>query len=134
MNRMREARASSLVLLAGILSAGAFVCGLSGCRGAQPSGHIFSGSLPHLDDASAQAAGLSPSEKDEAAQLYAIKCVRCHKSYDPSDYTEAQWQSWMSKMSRKAHLDRDQQTLLSRYLSAVRAATPRNDAKISPDS
>ena len=67
------------------------------------------------------AAGLSPVHAQEARRLYDAKCLRCHKSYDPRAYSGRQWDSWMSKMSRKARLDTGQQDLLVRYLRAVRS-------------
>jgi hypothetical protein len=83
-------------------------------------GHESKSRLPVVDAATAQAAGLKPAQIDEAANLYTAKCLRCHKSYDPRAYTDKQWQTWMSKMSRKARLDSAQQDLLGRYLKAVR--------------
>ena len=80
-----------------------------------------------LKESSAEAvrgAGLSPGTADEALKLYEGTCTRCHKSYDPHAYTPQQWESWMTKMSRKAHLDKEQQDLLARYLGAVRATSP----------
>jgi hypothetical protein len=78
----------------------------------------------------AEAVGLKPAQIDEAAKLYTAKCLRCHKSYDPRAYTDKQWQTWMSKMNRKAHLDSAQQDLLGRYLKAVRdtPVSPNRDA------
>jgi hypothetical protein len=78
------------------------------------------GRLPPVDAAAAQTVGLNLEQVDEASKLYNAKCLRCHKSYDPRTYTDKQWQIWMSKMNRKAHLDSAQQELLGRYLKAVR--------------
>ena len=78
------------------------------------------GHLPAVDQATAQAAGLKPAQIDEASRLYTSKCLRCHKGYDPRSYSDSQWQTWMSRMSRKARLDSGQQDLLTRYLKAVR--------------
>ncbi len=94
--------------------------GLAGCRTAPPSRKPNS-SVPVLDAASAQAAGLSLQEAGAAASLYTAKCARCHKFYDPTSYNDADWRSWMTKMTKKARLKPDQQQLLSRYLDAFRA-------------
>src|SRR5215467_2420045 len=76
--------------------------------------------LPAVDAATAQRACLKSDQLDEASNLHTAKCLRCHKPYDPRSYSESQWQTWMSKMSRKARLDTAQEDLLSRYLKAVR--------------
>ena len=102
-----------LLLLAGIA--------LAGCQ-TEPSSHArVSGTVPQLEPASAAAAGLSPADASTAKDLYVAKCARCHKFYDPAQYDQAEWGSWMRKMSRKARLKPEQQDLLSRYLGAYRA-------------
>ncbi len=93
-----------------------------GCRSAPPRGRTGSGVIPILDPNAASAAGLSAPEASQALQLYTAKCVRCHQSYNPAAYGEAQWRSWMTKMSKKAKLTSEQDKLLSRYLAAYRAA------------
>ena len=104
--------------------------GLASCASSSRSRQGPSGPLPVADAGAARAAGLSTVQTNEALKLYAAKCIRCHKSYDPHAYTSVQWQNWMSKMSRKAHLDAGQDHLLARYLQAVRAtATPDNNPK-----
>jgi hypothetical protein len=79
---------------------------------------------PVVSIAAAQAAGLSSAELTKATQLYTTKCMRCHKSYEPSGYSQVEWDSWMIKMQKKAHLTREQQSLLSQYLTASRAVSP----------
>jgi hypothetical protein len=49
--------------------------------------------------------------------------MRCHKSYDPTAYSQPDWDSWMVKMRKKAHLAPEQDELLSRYLNAYRGTT-----------
>ena len=67
-------------------------------------------------------AGLSAAEIVTARKLAALKCARCHKFYDPTNYSHAEWRSWMTKMSRKARLKPEQDELLSRFLEVVRTA------------
>lgn len=69
----------------------------------------------------AERAGMSPGEIARAADLYALKCARCHKFYDPAAYDAAEWRTWMGKMSRKSKLLPDEDQLLNRYLDAWRA-------------
>ena len=68
----------------------------------------------------AERAGMSSDAISQATKLYTLKCARCHKFYDPADYSDAEWQSWMAKMSKKSRLKPDQEQVLSRYLEASR--------------
>jgi mono/diheme cytochrome c family protein len=70
----------------------------------------------------ANTVGLSNEEVGQGPKLFAAKCARCHPLYDPAAYTDAEWDRWMSKMSKKAHLKTDQQEILSRYLGAFRTS------------
>ncbi len=99
---------------------------LAGCQNACPGRRVASSSVPILDAALASAAGLSAQEAGDAASLYTAKCARCHKFYDPAGYSDDEWRSWMTRMSRKARLKPEQQELLSRYLNSFRG---RRDAQ-----
>jgi Dihaem cytochrome c len=60
----------------------------------------------------------STSNESTAGQkLYVAKCAKCHKFYDPAKYSEADWQMWMMKMSKKAKLKPQQEAEVSRYIS-----------------
>lgn len=60
----------------------------------------------------------SPSKESAAGQkTYVAKCAKCHKFYDPAKYSEADWQMWMAKMSKKAKLKPQQEQELSRYIA-----------------
>lgn len=82
------------------------------------------GSAPLLDPASAQNSGMTPQSISAARKLYTTKCLRCHKSYDPAQYSQPQWESWMMKMRIKARLSPEQDRLLSQDPQAYRAAAP----------
>ena len=69
----------------------------------------------------AERAGMSPGEIAHAADLYTLKCAKCHKFYDPAAYRETEWRTWMTKMSKKSKLEADEASLLTRYLDASRA-------------
>jgi mono/diheme cytochrome c family protein len=71
----------------------------------------------------AGAADLSAEQKRAAQAIYDIKCAKCHKFYHPADYTQADWDMWMGKMSRKAKLKPAQRELLSKYLQGFREKT-----------
>jgi hypothetical protein len=81
--------------------------------------------------ASKLAAGdkLSATELSAARKLSAVKCAKCHKFYEPADYSRAEWAEWMEKMRRKAKLKPEQFDLLSRYLEEARANGTRVGGK-----
>jgi hypothetical protein len=106
------------VIAAGLL----LFCAMSGCTGAAKSSRSGSGPVLPRDVLPANPTGLSDSEFQRATRLHANKCARCHKFYNPAPYTEAAWNSWMTKMGKKAHLKPDEQALLVRYLSGFRTS------------
>lgn len=55
-----------------------------------------------------------------ARTLYIAKCASCHKFYPPGNYSEAEWNSWMRKMSRKAKLKPTEEETLRNYLRLFR--------------
>ncbi len=89
------------------------------------------GSAPLLDPAAAQNSGMTGRSVSAARKLYTTKCMRCHKSYDPAEYSQPQWESWMTKMRTKARLSPEQDRLLSQYLEAYRAASPLAHTNLS---
>src|SRR5438552_1661968 len=81
----------------------------------------------------ARATDLPPGEPTVARKLYIAKCARCHKFYDPAEYSGEKWQMWMGKMSKKAKLKPEQQEMLSRYIeSTFRAPEKTNRAPVKP--
>ena len=77
----------------------------------------------------AAAEKLSASELAAARKLSTVKCAKCHKFYEPVDYTRDDWATWMEKMRRKAKLKPEQFDLLSRYLEDARASGKRLGTK-----
>ena len=69
----------------------------------------------------AKADELTPKEVAAGRKVYVAKCAKCHKSYEPKSYNEADWGRWMESMSRKSKLKTDQDKLLRRYLDDYRA-------------
>ena len=105
----------------------AFVLGVSCCLASAMFSGCVSGSgsgavVPAPTEAAnaAARAGIAPGEIARAADLYALKCARCHRFYDPAAYPDAEWTVWMAKMSRKSRLIREDEALLGRYLDAWR--------------
>ena len=75
----------------------------------------------------AGAADLPPPDVMAAGRkLYTVKCARCHKFYNPANYSDAKWREWMDKMSKKAKLKPDQKQILSEYLETFRTETKPN--------
>jgi len=107
-----------LIFAIGVVAVAAEVMG---CKSSQTvSRNEATHAISEIADA-ARVAGLADEEIARAQKLYIAKCARCHKFYDPVKYNDAEWHSWMNKMSKKARLKADQEKLLSRYLEAFRA-------------
>ena len=113
--RRRGLGFSAALVLAGALAA---------CRSVAPGGR--GDLLP--PDLPTGAAVVSDEEIRLARDLYVAKCAKCHRFYHPADYPEAEWTSWMKKMSRKSKLKPDEEELLSRYLVAFRLVAPTDKA------
>lgn len=64
---------------------------------------------------------LSPKDLAAARKIYVAKCAKCHRFYEPKDYSAADWRMWMEKMNRKSKLKPEQASLLNRYLDDYRA-------------
>ena len=77
----------------------------------------------------AAAEKLSAGDLAAARKLSAVKCIKCHKFYEPADYSQAGWAEWIEKMRRKAKLKPEQFDLLSRYLEEARASGKRVGGK-----
>src|SRR5581483_11289623 len=72
--------------------------------------------------------GPTPSPLIATRKLYISKCARCHKLYDPTKYSDAAWNGWMDKMSRKAKLTAEQKETLARYIETIRSGPTTNVA------
>ena len=90
------------------------------------------GAVPYLEDAAAQAAGLSAREVKDASKLYTAKCMRCHKSYEAKAYPQPQWDAWMAKMSKKPALAREQSLLTPATCSTVPRRPRRGQKPTAP--
>jgi cytochrome c5 len=107
-------------------------CAVVCAQGAEPSAKRGSNAAPALEAAAAQATGLGADQVKACQKLYLNKCMRCHKSYEPSGYSQTEWESWMRKMRKKAHLTPAQNEMITRYLDACRTSLPVTKAKV-PD-
>jgi hypothetical protein len=75
---------------------------------------------PRVIEQRVQTIGWSAKDARQATSLYALKCGRCHKFYDPAAYAAADWDLWMVKMGKKARLTSNEQETLSTYLATAR--------------
>ncbi len=50
--------------------------------------------------------------------LYAENCIKCHKSFNPSDFTEKQWRHEVPPMAKKAKIDSEKENLILAYVLA----------------
>ncbi|MES2574613.1 MAG: cytochrome c [Bacteroidota bacterium] len=54
----------------------------------------------------------------EGKTLYENSCVKCHKLYDPKEYSQEDWAPILIRMQKKAHLDDAQITSISHYINS----------------
>jgi hypothetical protein len=83
----------------------------------------------------AASAAEAPALKDQIAarKIYVAKCAKCHRFYEPTDYTDADWRLWMGRMNRKSKLNAKQADLLNRYLDAYRAGVLPGKPEAKPE-
>jgi hypothetical protein len=67
------------------------------------------------------ATDLTPKDEATAKKLYSLKCAKCHDSYNPANYNDADWHSWMAKMKKKSRLNSTDYDLVLRYTDLLRA-------------
>src|SRR4029434_4622173 len=60
--------------------------------------------------------GVAPETVAAGRNVYVVKCARCHLFHNTAEYSDADWRDWMRKMSRKARLTADQESLVGDYL------------------
>ncbi len=78
-------------------------------------------------------AGEPSIDQTAGKRLYIGRCAKCHKLYDPAKYSDAQWQRWMDKMSRKAKLQPTERQVVSSYIeTALRHPEPALLKKVCP--
>ena len=84
----------------------------------------------------ANADELTLKELTAARKVYVAKCAKCHRFYEPTNYSEYDWRTWMEKMNKKSKLKGEQAGLLTRYLDAYRAGRlpgkPQDKPKSTP--
>ncbi len=49
-------------------------------------------------------------------ELFIENCGKCHKLYNPLEFTDEQWRTNVNKMQKKAHITDEQKELVYQYL------------------
>ena len=79
---------------------------------------------------------LTLKELTAARKIYVAKCAKCHRFYEPKNYSENDWRTWMEKMNKKSKLKEEPAGLLTRYLNTYRAGQlpgkPQDKPKSTP--
>jgi cytochrome c len=73
---------------------------------------------------------LPAGETETGRKIYYAKCAKCHKFYDPKQYSDEEWNMWMGKMKKKAKLSDEQERMLLTYIDT----TLRGDGKTQKSS
>lgn len=64
-----------------------------------------------------KAVELTP-ELAEGKNLYENSCVKCHKLYEPKEYTKTEWTPILVKMGKKAKLNETQMASITNYIDS----------------
>jgi len=64
---------------------------------------------------------LSPKDIEKARKIYFAKCAKCHRFYEPKDYSDEEWDKWIKSMARKSKLKPDQEKVLIQFLKEYRS-------------
>lgn len=57
-------------------------------------------------------------ELAEGKSLYENSCARCHKLYEPKEYTKTEWTPILIKMGKKAKLNETQMASITNYIDS----------------
>lgn len=69
-----------------------------------------------------------PDDGSAGAKIYIRSCGKCHEFYEPSKYTQAEWDKWMVKMRRKSKLkpvDFDEVLAFTQTLRSGKSEAPK---------
>jgi cytochrome c5 len=64
----------------------------------------------------AKALDLTPEKLAEGKNLYENSCARCHKLYEPKQFTQKEWKPILISMQKKAKLDDVKMASVSNYI------------------
>jgi mono/diheme cytochrome c family protein len=63
---------------------------------------------------------LSFRGESDGGKIYVQKCAKCHELHPPSEYSQPEWDKWMSKMRRKSKLKPNDFQAVQEYTQALR--------------
>lgn len=75
-----------------------------------------------VDLARTQWADMNMNQLQTGFELYATKCGGCHNLYKPSEFTKEQWVELMPEMAGKALLNKDEESLVLKYILTKKMA------------
>jgi len=78
--------------------------------------------------------GLPATETETGRKIYFVKCAKCHKFYDPTQYSDVEWKMWMGKMKRKAKLSDEQEMMLSTFIDTTLRGGGKSQKSSMPPS
>lgn len=55
---------------------------------------------------------------EEGKSLYESNCAKCHKLYEPTEFSKEDWKPIVRRMQKKAHLSDEQGTSIYNYISS----------------
>jgi len=64
--------------------------------------------------------GLSEKDIAKARKIYFEKCAKCHRMYEPREYSDEEWSKWINLMAKKSKLKQEQKDVLENFLKLYR--------------
>ncbi|MEI7508328.1 MAG: cytochrome c [Flavobacterium sp.] len=55
---------------------------------------------------------------EEGKSLYESNCAKCHKLYEPIEFSKEDWKPIVRRMQKKAHLSDEQGTSIYNYIAS----------------
>ena len=102
---------------------GVVLCMFAGCA-SNPALGSSKAELPSDSEVAATVTGFRIGDVEQARKTYLLKCAKCHQFYHPWNYTEREWESWMTKMAAKSKLTFAEEASLRTYTEALRKLPP----------
>ncbi|HEY5909438.1 MAG TPA: hypothetical protein VJA21_02410 [Verrucomicrobiae bacterium] len=78
-----------------------------------------------------RSAEIAPDPTEVGRKLYQNRCAKCHQMYDPAKYTDTQWQTWMTKMGKKAKLRPAEKQMVLQYVEQSLRASVKTSARVT---
>lgn len=64
----------------------------------------------------------------EGAELYRAKCGKCHRPYAPAEVRPPEWERYLPRMQKRAHLTLEEAETIRRYVETNMTPPPRPPA------